>query len=91
MKPSKQPDEFRKRGVRTLAQGYIDNGHFASIEWLIKQHGEVIDAGFALADETLPALPDRPIYRIYSMTKPIVAMAGVILMERFRLRLFTPL
>ena len=91
MKPRKQPNEFRKRDIRTLAQGYIDNGHFASIEWLIKQHGEVIDAGFALADETSSALPDRPLYRIYSMTKPIVAMVGIILMERFRLHLFTPL
>ncbi|MBT5228019.1 MAG: hypothetical protein HOM12_09360, partial [Proteobacteria bacterium] len=50
MSPIKQPDEFRKTAIRRLAQGYIDSGHFAGIEWLIKQHGEVIDAGFALPD-----------------------------------------
>ena len=60
MRPSKQPDEFRKRGIRTLAQGYIDNGHFASIEWLIKQHGEVIDAGFALAGWNVAVVFARP-------------------------------
>ena len=91
MSPINQQGEFRKTAIRRLAKEYIDSGHFASIEWLIKQHGEVIDAGFALPDGAPSSLPDRPIYRIYSMTKPIVAAAGVILMERFRLHLFTPL
>ena len=91
MSSMNQHGEFRIRGIRRLAQGYIDRGHFASIEWLIKQHGEIIDSGFALPGETPPSLPDQPIYRIYSMTKPIVAAAAVILMERFRLHLFTPL
>ncbi|MAF06911.1 MAG: serine hydrolase [Acidiferrobacteraceae bacterium] len=91
MSPIDQPGEFRKRGIRRVAKGYIDSGHFASIEWLIKRHGKVMDAGVALPGETPSSLPDQPIYRIYSMTKPIVAAAGVILMERFRLHLFTPL
>jgi len=91
MNPTDQQGGFRKRGIRRVAKGYIDAGHFASIEWLIKQHGKVIDAGVALPGEGSSSLPDQPIYRIYSMTKPIVAAAGVILMERFRLHLFTPL
>jgi len=91
MNPIDQQGGFRKRGIRRVAKGYIDAGHFASIEWLIKQHGKVIDAGVALPGEGSSSLPDQPIYRIYSMTKPIVAAAGVILMERFRLHLFTPL
>ena len=91
MNPIDQQDRFWKRSIRRVAKGYIDAGHFASIEWLIKQHDKVIDAGVALPDETPSSLPDQPIYRIYSMTKPIVAAAGVILMERFRLHLFTPL
>jgi len=91
MNPIDQQGGFRKRGIRRVAKEYIDGGHFASIEWLIKQHGKVIDAGVALPGEGSSSLPDQPIYRIYSMTKPIVAAAGVILMERFRLHLFTPL
>jgi len=91
MNPIDQQDRFWKRSIRRVAKGYIDAGHFASIEWLIKQHDKVIDAGVALPDEAPSSSPDQPIYRIYSMTKPIVAAAGVILMERFRLHLFTPL
>ncbi len=36
-------------------------------------------------------MPADPIYRIYSMTKPIVSMMGALLMERCQLNLFTPL
>ena len=91
MRSDRIPSLSRTKDIARVAQGYIDAGHFASIEWLIKQRGEVVDAGSVLSDGTPAPLPERPIYRIYSMTKPIVAAAAILLMERFRLHLFTPL
>ena len=91
MRSDRIPSLSRTKDIARVAQGYIDAGHFASIEWLIKQRGKVVDAGSALSEDTPTPLPERPIYRIYSMTKPIVAAAAILLMERFRLHLFTPL
>jgi len=78
--------------IEQVAQHYIDAAAFSSIEWLIYQRGSILDAGnvgYACREENMP-VPDTPIYRIYSMTKPIVSAMGLILMEQGRLHLFDP-
>ena len=78
--------------IEQVARHYTDAGAFSSIEWLVYQRGSILDAGnvgFACHEEKTP-VPDRPIYRIYSMTKPIVSAMGLILMEQGRLHLFDP-
>ena len=81
----------RNQLIGEVAQHYIDKGEFASIEWRILHKGELLNAG-AIGSQTAAApLPERPIYRIYSMTKPIVAAMAVMLLERCKLHLFDPL
>ena len=81
----------RKQLIAEVAQHYIDKGEFASIEWSILHKGELLDAGAIVSQTTTAPLPDRPIYRIYSMTKPVIAVMAVILLERCKLHLFDPL
>ena len=79
--------------IEQVAQHYIDAATFSSIEWLIYQRGSILDAGnvgYACREEKMP-VPDKPIYRIYSMTKPIVSAMGLILIEQGRLHLFDPI
>ena len=78
--------------IEQVARHYTDAAAFSSIEWLIYQRGSILDAGnvgYACREEKTP-VPDTPIYRIYSMTKPIVSAMGLILMEQGRLHLLDP-
>ena len=78
--------------IEQVAQHYTDAAAFSSIEWLIYQRGSILEAGnvgYACRKEKTP-VPDTPIYRIYSMTKPIVSAMGLILMEQGRLHLLDP-
>ena len=77
--------------LREVAQRNIDQGLFASIEWQVAKGDTLLDSGSVIAEGLDWALPKNPLYRIYSMTKPIVSVMGVILMERCQLHLFTPL
>lgn len=80
----------RSNRMQIAAQKYIDRQQFAGIEWQVNvagaplAHGRV---GAANADQTM-AIPDDAIYRIYSMTKPIVSIMALMLIEAGRLRLY---
>ncbi len=77
--------------LKTIAQRNIDNNQFASIEWQIEKDGDLFDEGSVTRPDLDWQYPQNPIYRIYSMTKPIVALMGVILVERGQLHLSTAL
>ena len=68
-----------------VAQGYIDRKQFNSVEWRVEARGNELSSGQAgsIAGET-----GTPIYRIYSMTKPIVSLMALILIEQGKLRLY---
>ncbi|SES93391.1 serine hydrolase domain-containing protein [Oceanicella actignis] len=68
-------------------------GRYGGIEWLIADpDGAPLHAGRAGAREIGGApMPAAPIYRIYSMTKPIVSIAAMQLVEECRLRLHEPI
>ncbi len=90
-----------------IARRYTGSGHFASIEWHVDVAGSCLTSGHSVsksvasddafsarghADGATPgSFPDRPIYRIYSMTKPIVSVAALMLIERGALHLFDPI
>ncbi len=82
----------RFQRIEKIAQKHIDDGAFSSIEWLIKRNGELWSSGSAGYCDTAnkTPLPDKPIYRIYSMTKPIVSAVALMLVEMGKLRLFDP-
>lgn len=79
--------------MSAVAQGYINRKQYAGIEWLVQRRGETLTRGQAgVADiNTGTALPEQPIYRLYSMTKPVVSVLALILIEQGKLRLYDAL
>jgi CubicO group peptidase (beta-lactamase class C family) len=71
----------------------VDEGKLAGISTLIARRGQIVHrALFGIADKEagLP-LQEETIFRIYSMTKPIISVAVLMLMEERRLRLLDPI
>ncbi len=85
-------DGERIKRVSTIAEQQVEAGHFSSVEWRVAHHGESVASGkTGLADtESNRPLPDSPIYRIYSMTKPVISIAALRLIEQGALYLPSP-
>ncbi|MEQ8857659.1 MAG: serine hydrolase domain-containing protein [Pseudomonadales bacterium] len=82
----------RQDRIAQVAARYTGSKKFSGIEWYLEQRGDCLaegTAGYADAASRTP-IPDGAIYRIYSMTKPIVSVLALMLMERGKLRLFDP-
>ena len=78
--------------IRTMLQGHIERGRIPGAVALVALGGET--AFFAALGRQDPA-SDAPmqadsIFRIYSMTKPIVSLAALMLVEQGRLQLGDP-
>ena len=80
----------RTTRLQTAAQGYIDREQFASIEWLVEAKGQVLSSG-KVDPNAGSGIPQDALYRIYSMTKPVVSVVALILIEQGRLRLYDAL
>jgi len=80
----------RQDRLQSAAQGYIDREEFSGIEWHVVAKGEELAAGqVGVADaSTGKPIPDDAIYRLYSMTKPIVSVMAMKLIEQGKLRLY---
>ena len=67
-------DSQREARVATRAQSFIDRQAFSGIQWRVDRGGETWLEGRAGWSNALTqkAMADEPIYRIYSMTKPLV-------------------
>lgn len=82
----------RLERIGPAMQRHIDSGEVAGISTLVARRGEVVHASqFGERDREagLPMTPDT-IFRIYSMTKPIVSTALMLLHEEGRLQLEHP-
>jgi CubicO group peptidase (beta-lactamase class C family) len=80
----------RHERIAQVAARYTGRQKYSGIEWHVEQGREVLargQAGYADAAAKAP-IPGNALYRIYSMTKPIVSVLGLMLMEQGRLRLF---
>jgi len=95
--PSAPPEEvgLSSAGLRRMREAMereIAEGRAPGLSMLIARHGKV---GFAQSLGALraggPAMPDDALYRIYSMTKPIVTVAAMTLVEDGRLLISDPL
>lgn len=76
--------------ITELANGYVAAQKYSGIEWQVEVDGEMFlsgRSGFADALSQSP-IPDGALYRIYSMTKPIVSVLALMLMEQGKLRLY---
>ena len=83
----------RLERIRPAMQAYVDRGVYAGINTLIARRGKVVHAGqFGWRDKEAgsPMTADT-IFRLYSMTKPIVCVALMTLLEEGRFRLIDPL
>lgn len=78
--------------LRDVMAGHVDDGSVPGLAWLVARRGEVQTgvAGDLDADRGIRVAPDS-IFRISSMTKPITAVAALILLEECRLRLDEPI
>lgn len=87
------PDTARLQALQTLAERLVAIDAFAGIGWRIMQHGRSVSAGcVGHADHArVTPLRDDTLYRLYSMTKPIVSVAALQLIEAGRLQLDDPI
>jgi CubicO group peptidase (beta-lactamase class C family) len=82
----------RTQHIVNLLQHDVDRGHLPGAHVLIARGGHVVlDATVGrLNPARRKAMPTDAIYRIYSMTKPIVSVAAMRLVEQGRLLLADP-
>jgi CubicO group peptidase (beta-lactamase class C family) len=82
----------RLERIGPVMQAYVDRGVYAGIVTLIARRGRVVHAGqFGWRDrEAGSAMTADAIFRLYSMTKPIVCVALMTLIEEGRFRLIDP-
>ena len=85
-------DTARLKRIGPAMQAYVDRGVYAGIDILVARGGEIAyRETFGLSDrEAKTPLTRDAIYRLYSMTKPVVCTALMTLVEEGRLRLFDP-
>ena len=85
-------DKDRLDRIDTAMQGQIDAGHYAGISVHVARHGQLVKAGrYGYQSlETHAPLRDDAIFRIASMTKPVIATAMMILYEEGRWQLDDP-
>lgn len=95
VEPSEAVGMNAKRLERTspVMQAYVDSGVYAGINTLVARRGRVVHAGeFGWRDkEAGQAMTADTIFRLYSMTKPIICAALMTLLEEGRFRLIEPL
>lgn len=86
-------DARRLARIRPKMQEYVDSGNFAGITTLLARRGRVVHFEHTgVRDKTTQAALDAStIFRIYSMTKPIVCTALMTLYEEARFQLFEPI
>ena len=83
----------RLEALHHFAQQQIAQKNFAGIAWCLEHHGLVVDEGLqGCSDHALQhALQSDTLYRLYSMTKPIVSVRCLQLLEVGKLRLDDPI
>lgn len=84
--------EQRYKRIDAIARNHVENGYFSGIEWLVLHKGKVWSKGRTGMADALNniELPRSPVYRVYSMTKPVISAVALMLMEEGKLRLFDP-
>jgi len=72
-----------------VMQKYVDEGKLAGISTMVIKNGQMVErANFGYADlETKKPVEDNTIFRIFSMTKPITAVALMTLYEEGKFQL----
>ena len=72
--------------LQQQASKLVDAQQFSTIAWQLIQHKNLLSSGF-VSSPSAAAVNANPIYRIYSMTKPVVSLVAIQLMAENKLRL----
>ncbi len=86
-------DVARLNRIPTRLREFVDKGQAAGMVTLVARHGTIaaLDAiGYTDLDRKQPIRTDA-IFQLHSMTKPIVCLAALLLMEEGRLALTDPI
>ena len=78
--------------IKPVMQSYVDQRGYAGLSTMLARHGRVIhfeQAGWQERESQTPLSADT-IFRIYSMTKPVICTAFMTLYEEGRFQLFDP-
>lgn len=83
----------RLERIGPVMQSYVDRGTFAGVSTVVARRGAIVHAGqYGLRDkEAGKPMTQDTIFRLYSMTKPIVCTALMMLFEEAKFRLIDPL
>jgi CubicO group peptidase (beta-lactamase class C family) len=86
------PDPARLAQIPARMQQFVDKGAAAGIVTLVARHGQVaaLDAVGYTDLETKQPMKADSIFQIHSMTKPVVAIAAMMLAEEGKLQLGDP-
>ena len=82
----------RLERIKPAMQAYVDQRGFAGIITMLARRGQIVhfeQVGHQDRESRIPMAPET-IFRIYSMTKPIICTALMILHEEGRFQLFDP-
>ena len=78
--------------LNNLLSKYVDQGFFPGVQWQINIEDDVYAGKYGLNNiDTKQEVFDNSIYRIWSMTKPIVAIAALKLVEEKKITLDDPI
>jgi CubicO group peptidase (beta-lactamase class C family) len=83
----------RLERIDALAQRHLSAGHFPNMHVMVNRGGRIVHetrTGTMGIDDARP-LPEDAIWRIYSMTKPITAVAALMLYEEGAFQLTDPI
>jgi CubicO group peptidase (beta-lactamase class C family) len=95
--PTARPEEVglsgeRLRKINDLMQRHIDAGTFSGAVTLVARHGRIahLEAQGLMDIESRKAMQKDAIFRIMSMTKPVVGVATLMMIEEGKVRLTDP-
>ena len=78
--------------LNNLLSKYVDQGFFPGVQWQININDNVYAGKYGLNNiDTKLEVLDNSIYRIWSMTKPIVAISALKLLEEKKINLDDPI
>ena len=82
----------RLERIRPIMQGYVDQKKIAGLSTMIARNGKVVhfEQVGQLDKESNKSMSDDTIFRIYSMTKPIICVALMTLYEQGKFHLTDP-
>ena len=79
--------------IKPFMQAYIDDGKLAGVQTLVARRGRIVhfESMGTLNLDTGEPLKEDSLFRIYSMTKPVVSLAAMMLHEEGKFQLNEPI